>query len=79
MEENPFEKSDSSPEVLPSDKEEPLVETTFTPAEPKVEVISVEEPKVVFHPEPEHSKILREHGGMESNIPVGHLYWRIRP
>jgi len=78
MEVNPFEKSDSSPEAL-SPKEEPLVETTFTSVEPKVEVAPAEETKVAFHSEPEHSKILREHGGMESNIPIGHLYWRIRP
>lgn len=29
--------------------------------------------------EPPHSKILREYDGLESNIPIHHYYWRIRP
>ena len=29
--------------------------------------------------ESEHARILREHGGLESNIPHNHVSWRIRP
>lgn len=28
--------------------------------------------------ESEEAKILREHGGLESNIPINHPYWRLR-
>lgn len=44
---------------------------TETKSEPIVEKEQKEES--------EHAKILREHGGLESNIPVGHYYWTIRP
>jgi hypothetical protein len=30
-------------------------------------------------PEPEYMKILREHGGLESNIGINHPYWKLRP
>ena len=39
----------------------------------------VHEPIEVKKEESEHAKILREHGGQESNIPINHHYWRIRP
>ncbi len=52
----------------------------FTPKEePKVEEVK-EEPKVEeVTSEPEYAKILREHGYLESNIPINSHYWKIRP
>lgn len=46
-----------------------------------VEVIEVkaQEEKVIPPNESEHARILREHGGLESNIGIRHHYWKIRP
>lgn len=27
----------------------------------------------------DHKRVLTEHGGLESNIPINHPYWRYRP
>jgi len=51
-------------------KVEPVVESA------KEETEKVEETKVE---EEEYQKILREHGGMESNIPMNSPYWKLRP
>ena len=39
----------------------------------------VPESLVPIPEESEHAKILREHGYLESNIPIRHHYWKIRP
>jgi hypothetical protein len=44
------------------------------PVLPKV----VEAPVVEVKEEPEYVKILKEYG-QESNIPINHRYWKIRP
>lgn len=53
-----------------------MVSPKFSKEEPKVEEAKNEEPK---KEEPEYMRILREHGYLESNIPLNNIYWRIRP
>lgn len=43
-------------------------------------IIEIKEPIVIIKRESSlYAQILQEHGGLESNIPVGSNYWRIRP
>jgi hypothetical protein len=91
MIENPFGKTSNLEELFKkeSPKEESKVETPIlAPVLVKIELpvvapvsvsIPVKTEPVVFKNESEHAKILREHGGLESNIPVNHLYWQTRP
>lgn len=70
---NPFGKSLQFPPKEPKEPEVTSLE------DPKVPVSLVPIPKVENVEESEHAKILREHGYLESNIPIHHHYWRIRP
>jgi len=53
---------------IKSEVEEPLIPQVLTVLPTTLEI-----------EESEHAKILKEHGGLESNIPINHRYWRIRP
>lgn len=66
MIDNPFGKSEAIKHILKSSHGKEFKK----PEEPKIEEIKDES---------EHAKIFREHGGLESNIPVHHHYWKIRP
>jgi hypothetical protein len=47
--------------------------------EPKKVVVIKAAEVVIPKNESEHARILREHGGIESNISIRSHYWRIRP
>ncbi len=38
-----------------------------------------DEKKEEVKEEPEYMRILRECGGVESNVPINSPYWRLRP
>lgn len=58
---------------FPEKKEESVVAPVTVPVlEPEPNVEEMKE-------ELEYAKILRAHGGLESNIPINHKYWKIRP
>ncbi len=64
----------------PPKGESPLITKELEiPDEPSVMGGASYEANLELPCEPEHSRILREHGGLESNIPIHHRYWRIRP
>jgi hypothetical protein len=46
---------------------------------PAVELPKVEEPSQPPEGEKEYQRILREAGGLESNVPIHSSYWSIRP
>jgi len=77
---NPFdpinEESAKSSKIQEHEKRITELENKVTALESKSSVTAASAPP---QGEPEHAKILREHGGLESNIPVNHHYWRIRP
>lgn len=64
-----------------------MVDNPFGQTEPKEPiVVPLDDPNVPESLVPipvieelEYQKILREHGGLESNIPIKHRYWQIRP
>ena len=46
----------------------------------KIETLKVDEDKESQEPiESSHAKILKSYGGVESNIPINHGYWKLRP
>lgn len=69
MTENPFSKAFELEKLF-------KIESPKKVEPKKVEAIKVEE---IPKNESEHARILREHGGLESNISVRSHYWRIRP
>ncbi len=45
---------------------------------PEMPVVARDKPEEL-KPKSLHAAILEEYGGLESNIPVNHQYWQIRP
>lgn len=79
MADNPFEKSSDDAFLKAVEKYQGVMGQTANLTPQPV----VEEPKEVIIEIPkdelEYQKILREHGGQESNIPIISPYWRLRP
>ncbi len=72
MDLNPFSKKN---DLNPFDAKDKL-----TKEEKAKEVVELEDMKALPSPkEPEYIKALREYGGLESNIPINHPYWKMRP
>jgi hypothetical protein len=55
----------------------PVTTTPLAPVTHFPKTVAVKEEAVKV--EPTYARILREHGYMESNIPLNSEYWRIRP
>lgn len=60
---------------MAEDPKPPMFPSVIKPVE-EDSVKTVEEP---VKEELEYQKILREYGGIESNIPINSPYWRLRP
>lgn len=82
MIDNPFGKT--SQWIIPTQKKEEPKKPIIVPIDTKVPESLVpipEEPiKEEIKKEPSYSeKVLAEHNGLESNIPINHEYWKKRP
>lgn len=88
--ENPFNKSESQPELGESElpQPDPLKDIVLPVTEPeaKLEESKVEKPKLMPPEVLEEFKtpaktrkqmILEEYGGLESNVPINSAYWQI--
>ncbi len=75
---NPFARS-SSPfphvEKKIEEQSKELVVGQKTPEEASIEILDTP----IAPQEDEHIRILREHNFIESDIPIRHLYWKLRP
>lgn len=77
MIDNPF----GTPSNIPFFKKDESKKEKIKIREVKTEEVNLEDEinQERIKNEPEYAKILREHGGLESNIGIGHKYWKIRP